>query len=67
MTILGDATFNSGTSCLGQNLTDFVNNGTIAASRMEDMILVDNDADFALNSPNFFSDRSGVDDVLAMC
>ncbi|KAF7795755.1 hypothetical protein EIP86_006922 [Pleurotus ostreatoroseus] len=37
MTMPGDITFNSGTSWWGQNLTDFVNNGTIAASRVDDM------------------------------
>ncbi|PSR70416.1 hypothetical protein PHLCEN_2v13667 [Hermanssonia centrifuga] len=37
MTMPGDITFSSGTSWWGQNLTDFVNNGTIAASRVEDM------------------------------
>ena len=33
----GDITFNSGTSWFGQNLTNFVLNGTIAASRVDDM------------------------------
>ena len=33
----GDIVFNSGTSWWGQNLTDFVNNGTIAAARVDDM------------------------------
>ncbi len=33
----GDIVFNSETSWWGQNLTDFVNNGTIAASRVNDM------------------------------
>jgi hypothetical protein len=37
MTMPGDITFGSGTSWFGQNLTDFVNNGTIAASRVDDM------------------------------
>ncbi|KAJ3559673.1 hypothetical protein NM688_g207 [Phlebia brevispora] len=37
MSMPGDITFNSGTSWWGQNLTDFVNNGTIAASRVDDM------------------------------
>ena len=37
MTMPGDITFNSGTSYFGQNLTDFVNNGTIPASRVDDM------------------------------
>lgn len=37
MTMPGDITFNSGTSYFGQNLTDFVQNGTIAASRVDDM------------------------------
>ena len=37
MTMPGDITFNSGTSYFGQNLTDFVLNGTIAASRVDDM------------------------------
>lgn len=33
----GDITFNSGTSYFGQNLTDYVNNGTIPLSRVNDM------------------------------
>lgn len=33
----GDITFSSGTSWFGQNLTNFVLNGTIAASRVDDM------------------------------
>jgi len=37
MTMPGDITFDSGTSYFGANLTAFVNNGSIAASRLEDM------------------------------
>lgn len=37
MTMPGDITFNSGTSWWGQNLTDFVANGTIAQARLDDM------------------------------
>jgi beta-glucosidase len=33
----GDITFNSGTSWWGANLTAFVNNGSIAESRLDDM------------------------------
>ena len=33
----GDITFSSGTSWWGQNLTDFVANGTIAQARLDDM------------------------------
>ena len=33
----GDITFNSGNSWWGQNLTDFVNNGTISSARVDDM------------------------------
>ena len=33
----GDITYGSGTSWFGQNLTDFVLNGTIAESRVDDM------------------------------
>ena len=39
MTMPGDITFNSGTSWFGQNLTDFVNNGTIAQGRLDDMAI----------------------------
>ncbi|KDQ52334.1 glycoside hydrolase family 3 protein [Jaapia argillacea MUCL 33604] len=37
MTMPGDITFGSGTSYFGGNLTAFVMNGTIAASRLDDM------------------------------
>ncbi|KAI0338576.1 hypothetical protein BDW22DRAFT_1362622 [Trametopsis cervina] len=37
MTMPGDITFSSGTSWFGQNLTDFVANGTIAQARLDDM------------------------------
>lgn len=37
MTMPGDITFNSGTSFFGGNLTAFVNNGSIAESRLDDM------------------------------
>ncbi|EJD05236.1 glycoside hydrolase [Fomitiporia mediterranea MF3/22] len=37
MTMPGDITFNSGTSWWGQNLTDFVRNGSIAEARLDDM------------------------------
>ncbi|THH28092.1 hypothetical protein EUX98_g6098 [Antrodiella citrinella] len=37
MTMPGDITFNSGTSYFGQNLTDYVLNGTIPQSRIDDM------------------------------
>ncbi|EKM59357.1 glycoside hydrolase family 3 protein [Phanerochaete carnosa HHB-10118-sp] len=37
MTMPGDISFGSGTSWFGQNLTDFVLNGTIAESRVDDM------------------------------
>ncbi|KAI0689019.1 glycosyl hydrolase family 3 N terminal domain-containing protein [Cytidiella melzeri] len=37
MTMPGDITFSSGTSWWGQNLTDFVANGTIAQARLDDM------------------------------
>lgn len=37
MSMPGDITFGSRTSWWGQNLTNFVNNGTIAASRVDDM------------------------------
>ncbi|KAI0080033.1 beta-glucosidase [Panus rudis PR-1116 ss-1] len=37
MTMPGDITFNSGTSYFGQNLTDYVRNGTIPESRVDDM------------------------------
>lgn len=37
MTMPGDITFNSGTSYFGQNLTDYVNNGTIPEARVDDM------------------------------
>lgn len=37
MTMPGDITFNSGTSYFGGNLTDYVNNGTIPLSRVDDM------------------------------
>lgn len=37
MTMPGDITFDSGTSYFGQNLTDYVNNGTIPESRIDDM------------------------------
>ena len=37
MSMPGDITFDSGTSWWGQNLTDFVLNGTIAESRVDDM------------------------------
>ncbi|KAJ3476612.1 hypothetical protein NLI96_g11043 [Meripilus lineatus] len=37
MTMPGDITFNSGTSYFGQNLTDYVRNGTIPEARIDDM------------------------------
>ncbi|KAH9476789.1 putative beta-glucosidase L [Psilocybe cubensis] len=37
MTMPGDITFNSETSYFGPNLTDYVNNGTIPESRVDDM------------------------------
>ena len=37
MSMPGDITFDSGTSYWGQNLTDFVRNGSIAESRLDDM------------------------------
>ena len=37
MSMPGDITFSSGTSWWGANLTAFVENGTIASSRMDDM------------------------------
>ncbi|CAL1705089.1 unnamed protein product [Somion occarium] len=37
MTMPGDITFDSGTSYFGQNLTDYVRNGTIPESRVDDM------------------------------
>lgn len=37
MSMPGDITFSSGTSWWGQNLTDFVKNGTIAEARVDDM------------------------------
>ncbi|KAL5520254.1 hypothetical protein ACEPAG_9467 [Sanghuangporus baumii] len=37
MTMPGDITFNSGTSWWGANLTAFVNNGSIAEARLDDM------------------------------
>lgn len=37
MTMPGDITFQSGTFWWGQNLTDFVKNGTIAEARVDDM------------------------------
>ncbi|KAG0694111.1 glycoside hydrolase family 3 protein [Suillus ampliporus] len=37
MTMPGDITFDSGTSYFGQNLTDFVMNGTISEQRLDDM------------------------------
>ena len=37
MSMPGDITFNSGTSWWGANLTAFVQNGTIASSRVDDM------------------------------
>ena len=37
MTMPGDITFNSGTSYFGQNLTDYVRNGTIPQARVDDM------------------------------
>ncbi|PIL26516.1 hypothetical protein GSI_12274 [Ganoderma sinense ZZ0214-1] len=37
MSMPGDITFNSGTSWWGANLTAFVENGTIASSRVDDM------------------------------
>lgn len=33
----GDITFDSGNSWFGGNLTQFVNNGSIAESRLDDM------------------------------
>ena len=37
MSMPGDITFNSNTSYWGQNLTNFVQNGTIPESRVTDM------------------------------
>lgn len=37
MSMPGDITFNSGTSYWGANLTAFVNNGSIAEARLDDM------------------------------
>ena len=37
MSMPGDITFSSGTSWWGANLTAFVENGTIASSRVDDM------------------------------
>ena len=37
MSMPGDITFNSGTSWWGANLTAFVQNGTIASSRVDDI------------------------------
>ncbi|GJE84410.1 glycoside hydrolase family 3 protein [Phanerochaete sordida] len=63
MTMPGDITFNSGTSWFGQNLTDFVNNGTIAASRVDDMatrilaswfLLHQDDSDYPTTNFNAF-------------
>lgn len=39
MTMPGDITFGSGTSYFGGNLTDYVNNGTIAIARLDDMVM----------------------------
>ena len=37
MTMPGDITFDSGNSYFGGNLTAFVNNGSIAEARLDDM------------------------------
>ena len=37
MTMPGDITFDSGTCYFGQNLTNFVMNGTISEARLDDM------------------------------
>jgi len=37
MTMPGDITFGSGTSYFGQNLTNYVMNGTISETRLDDM------------------------------
>ena len=37
MAMPGDIEFNSNTTYFGQNLTDFVRNGTIPESRVDDM------------------------------
>ncbi|KIK00093.1 glycoside hydrolase family 3 protein [Laccaria amethystina LaAM-08-1] len=38
MTMPGDITFDSGTSYFGQNLTAYIQNGTIPESRLDDMV-----------------------------
>ncbi|KAI0789313.1 beta-glucosidase [Abortiporus biennis] len=62
MTMPGDISFGSGTSYFGQNLTAYVNNGTIPSSRVDDMAtrilaawyLLGQDQDYPPTNFNYF-------------